>query len=439
MRILLVEPGYKNKYPPLGLMKISTFHKLLGDSVSFVKGCDKSAKLEKWDRIYVSTLFTFQWNITIKTIKYYRAMVDSAQQLIVGGVMATLLKNEIKDVIDVTIIPGLLDKPHMLNNKSKIIIDHLVPDYSILQQTDFLYGHNDSYVGYATRGCPNRCAFCAVSRIEPTFCGYLPLKKQIHSIDERFGPKRHLMLLDNNVLASHSFDQIIDDIKELGFTLGAKFRNGLRHVDFNQGLDVRLLDEHKMARLSEIPIKPLRIAFDHIELKNQYIDKVHLAAKFGLLNLSNYILYNYEDTPEDFYERLRINVELNKELGTKIYSFPMKYIPLDAKDRKYIGKHWNKKLIRGVQCILLATMGKVGLKKDFFEAAFGRDASEFIEIAMMPERYIIYREKYKENEAKIWRNALRSLTPKEKKVFMQQTTHDGTKIDNIRLQNLLEA
>jgi hypothetical protein len=31
----------------------------------------------------------------------------------------------------------------------------------------------------------------------------------------------------------------------------------------------------------------------------------------------------------------------------------MKYVPLDAKDRSYIGKHWNKRLLRGVQCILL--------------------------------------------------------------------------------------
>ena len=36
--ILLIEPGYKNKYPPIGLMKIATYHRTLGDKVTFYKG-----------------------------------------------------------------------------------------------------------------------------------------------------------------------------------------------------------------------------------------------------------------------------------------------------------------------------------------------------------------------------------------------------------------
>ena len=55
MKVLLVEPGYKNKYPPLGLMKISAYHKALGDEVIFVKGEEKSLKGMKWDRIYITT------------------------------------------------------------------------------------------------------------------------------------------------------------------------------------------------------------------------------------------------------------------------------------------------------------------------------------------------------------------------------------------------
>ena len=54
--ILLVEPGYRNKYPPLGLMKIAAYHRDRGDRVHFHK--HGFGKLEKrgWDRVYVTTL-----------------------------------------------------------------------------------------------------------------------------------------------------------------------------------------------------------------------------------------------------------------------------------------------------------------------------------------------------------------------------------------------
>ena len=65
---------------------------------------------------------------------------------------------------------------------------------------------------------------------------------------------------------------------------------------------------------------------------------VRLAHVYGQKEMSNYILYNFDDTPEDFYERLKINIDLNEEFKndatkTSIYSFPMRYIPLDAKNR----------------------------------------------------------------------------------------------------------
>lgn len=225
------------------------------------------------------------------------------------------------------------------------------------------------------------------------------------------------------------FNQIIDEIKEVGFYKGAKLNNCNRHVDFNQGIDLRKLTKEKMKRLSELSIHPLRIAFDHISLKDSYIQKMRWAAEFGLRRLSNYILYNFLDTPEDFYERLKINVELNKELGTQIYSFPMKYIPVTNKDRKFVGKHWEPRYLRSIQCILQATHGVVSPRKEFFEAAFGRNIQEFKKLLIMPDKYIIYRQDSKNNGVVEWNNLLSSLSTAQKNDFLRivyQNRFDGS-------------
>jgi len=202
------------------------------------------------------------------------------------------------------------------------------------------------------------------------------------------------LLLDNNVLASSEFPRIIEEIKRYGFYKGAKFEGRLRYVDFNQGVDARLLTEEKMKLLSELAIKPLRIAFDDIKFKRLYTEKIRLAHKYGIKHLSNFILFNYNDTPEDFYSRLRINIELNEELGLSIFSFPMRFTPLDAKDRKHVDNpHWTTQQLRGIQCILHATHGVVGPKRPFFEKAFGKDVEEFKYIIEQLEEHIFHREK----------------------------------------------
>jgi len=420
--ILLIEPDYKNKYPPLGLMKISQYHKIKGDKVVFFKGLSSNLRKEKWDRIYITTLFTFYWNKTIRTIKYYKESVNDLSNIYVGGVMATLLANDVEKETGIKPIKGLLNQPKMLGYDDDIIVDTLVPDYSTLNQINYIYPTNNAYIGYMTRGCPNSCPFCAVHTLEPVFKDYIPIKEQIKKIDEYYGPKKDLLLLDNNVVASKEFHKIIEEIKELGFEKGAKFNGRKRYIDFNQGIDGRRLTRRKMKMLSEIAIKPLRIAFDDIKYEKTYKQKVRLAAEFGINNLSNYILFNFKDTPEDFYRRLQINIELNEEFErngykARIWSFPMKYIPLFgdiSKNRKYIGKNWNKKYLRGIQCILLATHGVVGPKKKFFEKAFGKDVNEFKEIIIMPEDYIIHRDIHeKDGSTYIWRNTLINLCNSE--------------------------
>ena len=62
-----------------------------------------------------------------------------------------------------------------------------------------------------------KCGFCAVQTLEPTYIPYMDIKEKIAAIDKKFGPKKDLLLMDNNVLRSNHFDQIIDDIIEAGW------------------------------------------------------------------------------------------------------------------------------------------------------------------------------------------------------------------------------
>jgi hypothetical protein len=160
-----------------------------------------------------------------------------------------------------------------------------------------------------------------------------------------------------------------------------------------------------MQKISEIAIRPLRIAFDHWSMRDTYEKAIRTAASHGIRDLSNYLLYNFKDNPDELYERMRLNVDLCEELGIAIYSFPMKYHPIDDpeyfRNRDYIGKpHWNRKFIRAIQAVLNSTHGKIGRGKTFFEAAFGKDIDEFHKILWMPEALIIQRYKYDSEKRK---------------------------------------
>ncbi len=104
----------------------------------------------------------------------------------------------------------------MLDTDSEYIIDELPLDYSILEEIDYQYPVNNAYLAYMTRGCPRKCAFCAVPSLEPEYKDYIGLKEQIRLATERFGPQKNLLLMDNNVFASKHFEKIIDEIKSVG-------------------------------------------------------------------------------------------------------------------------------------------------------------------------------------------------------------------------------
>lgn len=295
-KVLLIEPNYANKFPPIGLMKISTYYRNLGNwDVVFFKGdlttfvieriADKCiAELElidnsidwgirkdkvfdyiktrkhealdsigiedsnfellirgklddyknyywkgtwklhpEWDRVCVTTLFTFYWDITVETILFAKQLVKKPKDLNVGGVLASIQPDKLYEATGVKPSVGVLNKPGVFDKGDTQVIDELPLDYSILDEIDYKYPMSNAFYGYMSRGCIRHCPFCAVPTLEPVYTPYISLTDRINGIRERYGDQKDLLLMDNNVLASERFEDIINEIKACGFERGAKF------------------------------------------------------------------------------------------------------------------------------------------------------------------------------------------------------------------------
>ena len=417
--ILLIEPGYKNKYPPLGLMKIAQYHGPRGkrDRVRFIKGTDRSVLSEAWDRIYVTTLFSFEYRKIAQTVDFALDVANrQSDKVFVGGIAASLMHERFLNEPrwqGVRFIKGLLSAPPAIalqlddfaeelyaDDTNGKPIEDLVPDYAIIDQVDYNYAVRDAYFAYTTRGCIRKCRFCGVPKLEGQQRDTESLSSTVRAIEDLYGPKKDLILMDNNVVASPRFKEIIAEIRDLGFVPGAKLlRKGnrvpiQRRVDFNQGVDARILckDPMFLRELATICLKPLRIAFDHLGVRKPYEKAVRYAAHHGLTELSNYMLYNFHDGPADLFERMRLNVKLNEELGVRVWSFPMRYQPTNRPDRGHIGKKWSRYQLRSMQLILQATHGVVSGAPTFFKRAFGDTCEEFQRILLLPHDFIFNRE-----------------------------------------------
>ena len=431
--ILLVEPGYPNKYPPLGLMKLASYHKERDDSITFIKGGDPSVLFETWDRVYVTTLFSFEWNRVAAAIDFaIQASGGQAERVFVGGIAASLMYDEFVNEprwAGVRFIKGLLDGPPALalglsedacdfgvDDVNGTPIEERVPDYSILAQINYRYPVHDAYFGYASRGCVRKCAFCGVPKLEGAQREMPPLTSLVNGIDKAYGPKKDLVLMDNNITASARYREVIAEIRDLGFTPGAKIERAgnpavKRRVDFNQGVDARILAKSPMflREMARICISPLRIAFDHLGVRKVYEKAIRMAADNSITSLSNYMLYNFMDKPVDLYERMRLNIALNEELRIRIWSFPMRYQPVTLKDRSHVGKHWNRYYLRSFQLMLQATRGIVSGNPSFFMRAYGEDSRSFERLLSLPHAFIFHREHYENGPGRPVRDEYDSL------------------------------
>ena len=267
------------------------------------------------------------------------------------------------------------------------------------------------------------------------------IRTKIYALREQYG------FLHPETCTREALIETYKDFAPFFDMITSKTSGRLRFVDFNQGVDARLFNDRIVDLLSEIPVRPLRIAFDNIKTEEEYTKALCMSAKYGMKDFSNYLLYNFTDKPIDLYHRMRINVELCEQLNVSIYSFPMKYHPISgdhSHDRDYIGKYWNRKYIRAVQAILNATKGKIGRGMSFFEKAFGRNEDEFMELLMMPETFILFRFFFEHlGYTQQWRDLMNQLTSEEKEelypiIFQNDFNRIEELTSNVKYLNILQ-
>src|SRR5262249_45928759 len=136
-----------------------------------------------WDRIYVTTLFSFEFSRIAQTIDFALAAANrNADKVFVGGIAASLMPDAFLSEPKwrgVRFIRGLLDRAPAISLQldefseelyaDDVIgtaIEDLIPDYGILDQVSYKYPVYDAYFAYASRGCIRKCTFCGVPKLE---------------------------------------------------------------------------------------------------------------------------------------------------------------------------------------------------------------------------------------------------------------------------------
>jgi len=353
VRIALIDTTKKPTCYPVALLKIGAWRQSQGDDCQLFT----NRLPDEADEIWLSTCFTFDIPHALGIVKEAKKRASVVK---VGGVAATLLPEHFERE-GVEVHQGLIPEAEQCG-----------PDYSLLPESP------EYSIAHTSRGCIRKCKFCMVSRLEPTF-------HNREWLGDLAPGAKQIRFYDNNWLAKS-----VEDLgSDAGLIRGLVKAGRITSVDFNQGLDCRLLTEEKADVLRGVPIKPVRFAFDGMQEDGHYQRAVRMMAARGFREFMTYVLYNFMDTPKDFYYRLRQSVELSQAPGISASSFPMRYQPILEADagRDFVGKCWSRAQKKGFMSILQlqSISGQVSLMPEEFEYWYGKDADEFDRLLSYPK------------------------------------------------------
>ena len=231
------------------------------------------------DKVYMSKVFSFTPD--------YQYFID-ADEVIKGGSGYCIELVDGKEVY------------HKENDKDlPDEVEHIYPDYG-------LYGI-DYAIGFLTRGCPRGCGFCHVASKEGK-CSY-----KVADLTEFWRGQKKIVLCDPNILACKDHMELLEQLAE------SKAR-----VNFNQGLDIRLVTEKNLEVLKRIKLDSIHFAFDRWQDKDLIEPKLRMFAQKtgfhrGKGNVTVYILTNYDTTIEQDMYRIQLCRELNYSPYPMIY------------------------------------------------------------------------------------------------------------------------
>ncbi len=258
-----------HNFPSLPLMKLSAYHKAMGDEVEMYM------PINQYDLVYASKVFSFTDDIDTNS-------VIQADEVRRGGTGYCINVKNGREVFD--------------NSKNSSLpreIEHIYPDYALYPQYKYA-------VGFLTRGCPRNCGFCVVGEKEG-LCS-----KQAADLNEFWRGQKEIKLLDPNILACENNESLLKQLAE------SKAR-----VDFTQGIDIRLTNPDNIELLNKIKVTMLHFAWDNPKQDlTKYFRRFSEHTKIKSdRNKVVYVLTNYNSTlEEDLYRIYKL-----RELGYSPY------------------------------------------------------------------------------------------------------------------------